>query len=277
MLIFTYVNRLVLCLTKKNMKRNILYIFLLTVFLSYGQNRGVGINELVPEQELHLGSQTGTIRVEGLNAINNDYNGGKVDTTYPLYVDSNGDMTLEVSAYENNDGEDQWVTTGINGTVTIDDDTPVDGYEVVEILDIPITVDRDVVVELKYSLSMEVFKNKDYDILRDSYARNITNFFTLDEVDLTATVRRYGQSSKCYFNKNDYRVHNNGSYTNTPISGSSANAATGFIYNSGTTYIPLAPGTHTLRFYGSVCSGVNNQPTHIRFAGGPDAIFVRIY
>lgn len=259
------------------MQKKVLLFCLFASFISYAQIQGVGINETVPEQKLHLGSQTGTIRVDGLNATNNDYNGGEVDKTYPLYVDSNGDLTLEVTAYQNSDGDDEWTTAGINGTITIDNTGPNDGYEIVEILDIPIIVDRDVVVELKYSLSMEVFKNTSYEIIRDDYARNITNFFTLDAPTLTATTRRYGQSSKCYFNKNDYRIANSGAYSNTPIAGSSANAATGFIYNSGTTYIPLAPGTHTLRFYGTASSGINNQPTHVRFAGGPDAIFVRIY
>lgn len=250
---------------------------MLVVCLSYGQTSGVGINELVPEQQLHLGSQTGTIRVDGLNATNNDFNGGEVDKTYPLYVDSNGDLTLEISAHQNNDGGDAWTNSGITGDLTIDNTGPNDGYEVVEMLNIPITVGRDAIVELKYSLSMEVFQDDLFNIIRDDYARNITNFFTLDQAVLTPTTRRFGQSSKCYFNKNDYRIHNNGSLTNTPLPGSTPNAATGYIYNSGTTYVQVGPGTHVLRFYGSVCSGVDNQPTHVRFAGGPDAIFVRVY
>lgn len=245
------------------MQKILLYLFFFTGCLSFGQTKGVGINKLVPEQQLHLGSQTGTIRIDGLNATNNSYNGGEVDKTYPLYVDSNGDMTLEISAFENSDGDDEWTTAGINGTITIDNTGPDDGYEVVEILDIPITVDRDVMVELKYSLSMEVFENSSLDIIKDVYARNITNFFTVDQATLTSTTRRYAQSSKCYYNRNITEV--------------APTAATGFIYNSGTTYIPLTAGAHILRFYGSACSGINNEPTYVRFAGGPDAIFVRIY
>ena len=83
------------------MKIKLLYFNLLLGLISYAQTSGVGINEDTPEQVLHLGSQTGTIRVDGLNATNNSYNGGEVDKTYPLFVDENGDMTLETSAYDN--------------------------------------------------------------------------------------------------------------------------------------------------------------------------------
>ena len=232
-----------------------------------GQTTGVGINETVPEQKLHLGSQTGTIRVDGLNGTNNEYNGNVAGQTYPVYVDSNGDLTLEISATENSDGADAWTTAGINGTVTIDGTNAVAGYETVEILDVPLTVTRNVIVEMKYSLSMEVFEDPALTIIKDAYARNITNFFTLNDATLTSTTRRYGQSSKCYFNRNDAATDP----TAAP------DAATGFIYNSGTTYISLAPGTHTLRFYGTVSSGSADRNTHIIFAGGPDAIFIRIY
>ena len=217
----------------------------------------------MPEQQLHLGSQTGTIRVDGLNGTNNEFNGNVAGQTYPVYVDSNGDLTLEISATENNDGYDPWTTTDVNGTVTIPAGGPNDGYETVEILDIPLTVTRPVIVELKYSISIEVFADPALSIIKDVYARNITNFFTLNAPTLTATGRRYGQSSRCYYNNNNDIAL--------------PNAATGFIYNSGTTYISLAPGTHTLRFYGTVSSGANDENTHIRFAGGPDAIFVRVY
>jgi len=235
--------------------------------ICFGQTSGVGINELVPEQALHLGSQTGTIRVDGLNSTNNGFNGGEVDRTYPLYVDANGDLTLDISAYQNSDGDDAFDTASINGTVTI---LPVgldDGYEVVEITSIPITIDRDVMLELKYSLSIEVFQDNALTIIKDAYARNVTNYFTVDTPVLNSTTRRYAQSSKCYFNRND---------AGTDAS-AAPNAATGFIYNSGTTYIPLTAGTHTLRFYGSASSGTSNRSTFVRFAGGPDAIFLRLY
>lgn len=249
--------------------RKILHLFLFNFlcFASYSQTNGVGINETIPEQALHLGSQTGTIRVEGLNGANNTYNGGEVDKTYPLFVDNNGDMTLKTSAYNNSNGGDAFLSTDpITSELSITLAQPNDGYEVVEITSYDITVDRNTVLEIKYSLSIEVFQDLLLNIIRDPYARNIANFFTLDTPVLTPTTRRYAAHSKCYFNYN---------YENGVAS--LPNASTGFIYNSGTTYVYLDPGTHTLRFYGSVCSGTNNRPTFIRFAGGPDAIFLKLH
>lgn len=250
------------------MKRKLLLLTFLFCSFTYAQVSGVGINEDTPEQVLHLGSQTGTIRVDGLNSTNNSYNGGEVDKTYPLYVDENGDMTLETSAYNNSDGNDAFLSTDpINSELSI---IPIvqadDGYETVEITSYNFTVDRNTVLEIKYSLSIEVFQDNLLNIIRDRYARNITNFFTLDTPTLTPTTRRYAAHSKCYFNYN----YENGA-------ASLPNASTGYIYNSGTTYMYLTPGTHTLRFYGSVCSGANNRATYIRFAGGPDAVFLRLH
>lgn len=250
------------------MKKILILLLLIVGNTCFSQVGAVGINEPVPQQKLHLGSLTGTIRVDGLNAANNGFNGGETDKTYPVYVDSNGDLTLEISAYQNSDGDDAFTaTSGINGEVEILATQADDGYEVVEITSIPLTVDRDIILELKYSLSIEVFEDNSLTIIKDAYARNVTNFFTLNTATLAATTRRYGQSSKCYFNRNDA--------ASNPAA--APDAATGFIYNSGTTYIPLTAGTHILRFYGTVCSGNANQPTYVRFAGGPDAIFLRLY
>ncbi|MBE9575681.1 hypothetical protein [Flavobacterium proteolyticum] len=246
-------------------------IFLIVFFIgvnSKAQVSGVGINEDNPQQALHLGSQTGTIRVDGLNSTNNTFNGGGADQTYPLYVDHNGDLTLKVSAFQNSDGSDAYTTSGINGSVAITlAQLPNDGYETVEITSYTFTVARNTTLEIKYSLSVEVFANSALTIIKDQYARNITNFFTLDAATLTSTTRRYAPSSKCYFNRNDI--------VSNPVA--VPDAATGYIYNSGTTYMNLTPGTHTVRFYGTVCSGSANRATYVRFAGGPDSIFIRLY
>jgi hypothetical protein len=249
------------------MRIKLLILALFSFSISKAQVSGVGINESTPEQALHLGSQTGTIRVDGLNATNNSYNGGEVDKTYPLYVDENGDMTLETSAYNNSDGNDAFLSTDpINSELSITLAQANDGYEVIEITSYNFTVDRNTVLEIKYSLSVEVFQNNLLTTLRDPYARNITNFFTLNTPVLTPTTRRYAAHSKCYFNYN-YELG----------AASPPNASTGYIYNSGTTYVYLTPGTHTLRFYGSVCSGTSNRATFVRFAGGPDAVFLKLH
>lgn len=251
------------------MNSKIIFLILFSVGINLqAQVSGVGINKNNPQQVLHLGSQTGTVRVDGLNSTNNSYNGGEADKTYPLYVNENGDMTLQTSAYQNSDGDDAYLSTDpINSEVSITLAQANDGYEVVEITSYEFTVNRNTVLEIKYSISIEVFRNNLLTIIRDPYARNISNFFTLDTPTLTSTTRRYAAHSKCYFNYN----YEFGAATTIP------NASTGYIYNSGTTYINLTPGTHTLRFYGTICSGTNNRETFVRFAGGPDAVFLRLH
>lgn len=249
------------------MKIKLLFLTFLTFSLSFAQTSGVGINEDTPEQALHLGSSTGTIRVDGLNATNNSYNGGEADKTYPLFVDSNGDMTLRTTAYNNSDGNDAFLSTDpINSELSITLAQANDGYEFIEITSYSFTVSRNTVLEMKYSLSIEVYQNNLLTILRDPYARNISNFFTLDTPVLTPTTRRYAAHSKCYFNYN-YELG----------AASPPNASPGYIYNSGTSYVYLTPGTHTLRFYGSVCSGSSNRATFVRFAGGPDSVFLKLH
>jgi hypothetical protein len=246
----------------------IMPLFILFNLTLHAQVAGVGIDTSNPQQKLHVASSTGTIRVEGLNAPNSVYNGGGADKTYPLYVDYNGDLTLKTSAYQNSDGSDAFSTGAINGTAAI---IPVvqadDGYETVEINSYNFTVARNTILEVKYSISIEIFRDNLLTIIKDAYARNITNFFTLDTPTLLETTRRYAASSKCYFNRNDAATN----------PAALPDAATGFIYNSGTTYILLTPGSHTLRFYGTICSGTNNRATYVKFAGGPDAIFMRLY
>jgi hypothetical protein len=254
-----------------------LVTLLFYTFFGFSQVQGVGVNEDTPQQALHLGSQTGTIRVDGLNSTNNTFNGGGVDKTYPLYVDHNGDLTLRVSAFQNSDGADAYTTGALNGTVAITAaQVPNDGYETVEITSYTFTVGRVTILEMKYSLSIEVFRNNALSLIKDEHARNITNFFTIDTptIDLTQTTRRYAPSSKCYMNFNNPTVKPSGALV---ANAGPANASVGYIYNSGTSYIVLTPGTHTLRFYGTVSSGTTNQPTFVRFAGGPDSIFLRLY
>jgi hypothetical protein len=250
------------------MKKKIFTLIILSTVLNlFAQTSAVGINENNPQQQLHLGSSLGTIRVDGLNSTNNNSNGGVAGQTYPVYVDYNGDLTLKVSAFQNSDGSDAYTTAGINGTVAITALQANDGYETVEITSYTFNTTRNTTLEIKYSLSVEVFQDNLLTKIKDPYARNITNFFTLDTPVLVSTTRRYAPSSKCYFNRND---------AGTDAS-ALPDAATGYIYNSGTTYVTLTPGNHTLRFYGTVCSGTNNQNTFVRFAGGPDSIFLRLY
>lgn len=242
-----------------------LLLFCLWCNESFSQLAGVGIRTTNPQQKLHLASQTGTIRVDGLNTPNNPYNGGGSDKTYPVYVNENGDLTLSVSTFQNSDGSDAITSsTPLSNTSLImtAGSTPTGSRDAV-ILPYTITVNRNAVLEVKYNISFQVLKDATTKI-KDTKPRLISTFYTLDTSVLAATTPRYGQSSKCYYNNND-------------LSATPANSADMAMYNCSTTYITLTPGTHTLRFYGELKTGSTSMATLVNFAIGNDSVFMRLY
>ena len=243
-------------------------VILFFVFLcSQGQN--VGINETTPQQALHLGSPTGTIRVDGLNSPNNVFNGG-APKTYPLYVDSNGDLTLSIATFQNSDGSDAITATTPSAATSLIvpaiASLPNNGYRSTIILPYTFTVNRPAILEVKYNISFEVLASVGVK-LRNTKARTIQTFYTLDTPVLVnqgaSLTRRHGQASKCYMNFNS--------------SGPVPNCSSGLLFNSSTTYIPVSAGTHTLRFYGTCDTGFSNDLTLVNFAVGNDSIFMRLH
>lgn len=244
------------------MKKNYILLFCFFSSITFAQVSGIGIGTSNPQQVLHLAGATGTVKVDGLNATNNTFNGGGVDKTYPLYVDGNGDLTLALATFQNSDGTDALTTSTplIATTLTeLTTSTPA-GVQRLQILPITVTVNRAAVLEIKYSISFDVLATAVTKI-RDQYARRVSNYYTLD--DNTATARRYGQASKCYYNFNQDLL--------TP------NAAQGTMFNSSTTYVNLTAGTHTIRLYGELATGTSSRATVVNFAVDQDSVFMRLY
>ncbi len=71
------------------MKKTLLIIFIFSSFFSLAQ---VGVNNTNPQEEVHVSGATSTIRVEGLNAINNPLNLGPNENTR-VYANANGALT----------------------------------------------------------------------------------------------------------------------------------------------------------------------------------------
>lgn len=68
-----------------------LYIFCFVSFTTFSQN--VGINTTNPQEELHVAGNSSTIRVDGLNEINNNNNLGQQSTS-KVFVNEFGDLVL---------------------------------------------------------------------------------------------------------------------------------------------------------------------------------------
>lgn len=242
------------------------FIYLFSVLFCFAQTQGVGINETIPEQTLHLGSSTGTIRVDGLNSLNNIYNGGGTET-YPLYVDNLGNLTLEFKPLYNSDGSDALDHASLPGSVVTLLTNDADGVQTGELFNFTIAVNRAAILEVKYNVSFEVFQDPLESVLTDRFARRINTYFQVDGIG-----RQYGHSSKCY-------------------AAGTNDSETGPFFNCCTAYISLpSAGSFNIRFYGEVSSGLTGTnagggtevpntgiATCAKFARGNDSLLFRLH
>ena len=231
----------------------------------YGQ---VGINTTNPQQSLHVAGSSGTVRIESLNSANNSYNGGDANgdldptnDTYPLYVDENGDFTLELKTPVNSEEFDAFDDTSLPNSSLYLATTDSDGVISTEITSYSVTVPRASLLEVKYSISFEVYLDATLNPITDNLARRIVNF-----VRVSGQTRVYGRSSKNYSNSTSAGVN-------------------GTMYNSATTYVTLpSAGTYTISIYGGVGSNIKgggggtlSKETYIEFAKGNDSVFMRVH
>lgn len=232
---------------------------ILTYSCTIAQTSGVGINETNPEQTLHLGTSTGTIRVEGLDENNNNYNLGGTNT-YPLYVDYQGDMTLYNGTLYNNNGDDAFTDANIGEVQAVILDGDADGKDIAKIYSFVITVNRPSLLLIKYNLSFEVFSSSEETLIKDKKARRINTFFRLN-----GSTRKYCHVSKSY-------------------SGGPTDNCSGMFYNMSSSYmlIPNA-GTYTIEVFGEISSGLKaNSPntglaTCVKFGRGRDTLMYKLY
>jgi len=246
------------------MKKSIYIVFIFSQFC-WAQ---VGINTTNPQQALHIAG-TGTIRVESLNAANNNFNGGDIDNdgdltnnTFPLYVNENGDFTLELKTHTNTEDTDALDDTSLPTTTVYMLSTDISGTEKTTIKTYSLTVSRASLVEIKYNLSFEVYLDNTYAIIVDNKARRISTWLSV-----SGQTRAYGPVSKCY-------------------SSGSINSVAGTMYGSSTAYITLpSAGTYDISLMGGVSSGLRlggglggpSLSTYVEFATGNDFMLIRIH
>lgn len=248
------------------MRNTYLLFALLVSCFAIAQTSAVGIGTTNPQQKLHLGNGVGTLRVESLDKDNNPYNGGNLNPTgtYPLYVDSNGVLGLKLETLYNSDGSDAIDNLTIPETNVTLLGADADGKVESTFKTYTITTTRACIIEVKYSVSFEVYEKNTLTKIRDAGARRISTYYTLD-----SNTRKYGQASRCYMNNN---LNNPAPFLSTDVM-----AAVGPAYNSSTTYIQVPAGTHTLNFKAEISSNLPSLPTYVKLAVDTDSIFMRMY
>lgn len=242
---------------------------LLLTCLSFTTWAQVGINTTDPQEKLHIAGTTGSLRVESLNASNNEFNGGGT-ATYPLYVDENGDFTLELNVLLNSEASDALDDTALPNSAVELLGTDSDGFETTIIKSYTITLNRPTLLEAKYAISHKIYENDSYDIIDDLLARRVTNYICVSpDPDASDGIsnRKYGPSTKSY-------------------TSGSTNSVTGPFFNGHTVYIRFEQaGTYTINIMGEVssntkwsgASGTQSRATYVEFAVDDDFLFFRLY
>ena len=251
------------------------FIFFLSIHFLYGQ---VGVNTTDPKEALHLAGDTGTLRVETLNGLYNDYNPGDLegdgndDNTVPLYVDENGDFTLQLDVLENSGSED-WIVPTFAQIVTLAESNSSGCVDAVIETFVIEDISRPTLLQVKYNISHEifsVFSSGQKVSISDGLARRVDNFIRVTpDPDPTDNIsnREYGTSSRTY-------------------TSNSINSVQGPFYNGHTTYIKLIPAPNTtqdftLEIWGRLCSnlttGGDSLLTRLSFAVDFDFLFLKLH
>lgn len=253
---------------------------LLTTFLN-AQN--VGINTTSPEEELHVAGETSTIRVEGLDEINNVNNLGQQSTS-KVFVNEFGDLVLG----EMTDNvqlifdSENYLRDVANPTSIVLQTGEGDGFSQAGIpmlgLAASFTLTAPAIVEINYSVSWTVGKN----------------FSVIHKID---DYRARTVQTGVYFRLNNYlgpAVVND--YFGNPINGGALCITTtcseqagliainGQIYNnesktegefqsyrnSASDYVVLGPGTYTPMFAAQLEVGDTNATGAVKMYLGVD-------
>lgn len=238
------------------------------IFCLTGVTAQVGINTTNPRQSLHIAGATGTLRVESLDHNNNPQNGGDVNgdldltnDTFPLYVDANGDFTLELQTVVVSDGSDIFDHTSLPTSSVFLSENDVDGEVTTKIAAYTLTVNRPAILEVKYGVSFNVYADVLKNPITDQKARLIGNY-----IEVTGDSRLYGPTTQSYSSR-------------------STTTQTGSIYNGHSTYIKLpAAGIYEVSIMGLVSTNLSSDfstpvsiDTYVEFAVGHDFLYLRLH
>ncbi len=222
----------------------------------------VGIGTTDPQTSLHIGGTNSTMRIDGLNSVNNTNNTGV--RNQPVYANSAGDLVIPSSPAGSeilfsgtdfiNSSSSSFVRTGYYG----------EGNRG-EVSKTTFTLSQPAIVLISYSLSFSVRNRADTSSIKDGKARLITSHFYMGNGATANTSMRYGVASQTYTSLAS-------SYGHHTVEGYSTNTATAMLF--------LPAGTHSIHMYGGVYGGNgitsprSSDAFGARFGAGTDQLFV---
>jgi hypothetical protein len=261
------------------MKKHYLLLVMLCSIFTFGQ---VGVGTTTPQESLHIGGNTSTIRIEGLDQFNDPLNLGATELT-PVFVDNQGNFTLVKPSYTS--GDTGYVLplnflkydTNFVPNNPLGLPAPFNNYGVVINSDlsneseagviekIEINVPTNSMIEVKYALSL-YFSSTDLSNppyvtgITDKNTRVIQTYFC---VDINSDGLSAAEESLKYGFKGQYYASDKG-------------GTRGYPYMNTQGYADLPAGNHTIYFYGVV----NDAPgiyTSVGFGGANEYLKIRLF
>ncbi len=115
------------------------------------ENDRLGFLEDAPQTDIHVGGTNTQIRIDAFNDTNDANNNG-VDFS-PVYVDTNGNLTLEGPLIQNNMPEDNFATFV---PITTNIDSPLGTFVAQTLYTSTVTLTQDALVEVVYQLGVNI-------------------------------------------------------------------------------------------------------------------------
>lgn len=247
------------------------YFVFFTLLCTYNLSAQVGLGTTTPEEDLHVAGATSTIRIEGLNSVNNVNNNG--ENLVPVSVDGLGNYRLLPEFDEPIQfllEEDDFIPNKPHAASSVNTGTVInsgilntfsEGVIQTKTFNMP----RPGIAQVNYAVTIllanQNLQSGNLSAITDARSRTAEIYFSVDVnnngvLDTNEAEKKYGLKGQYY----------------ASLSGGIA----GYAYMNSQGYVSLPQGMHTIYFYGVVKDGANTF-TSVGFGGTKDYLKIRFY
>ncbi|MCZ4317391.1 hypothetical protein O4H26_00130 [Aequorivita viscosa] len=191
------------------------------MFFVSGTNNRIGINTNDPQTEFHLAGTAATVRIDELNSTNNS-NNVSADPA-PVYVNNEGDLTLQPPLIQTFMPVNNLNFLGNGVAISSNSGSGVTR----SLLNSTINLTQESLVHVNYQFSVQITMPDGTTPVVDGASRLYRSYVTVN-----------GSSNQIAIAT--------GTYTNNPTSSGGGTYASGYYYLSGSGYIQLPAGSHSI-------------------------------